>query len=114
LLGQREHVVLGRADERAAALGDLASSELVVLDAAADDAARLEHDDALAGVDELPCGGQPGEACTDDADVGGTGAMPLGPGLLLGLRVGDAGQGRGGTGRECAGDEAPASRFVPA
>ena len=49
LLGQLEHAALGRADERAAALGLLAARQLVVPHAAADAVARLDDEHRLPG-----------------------------------------------------------------
>ncbi len=48
VLRQREHAVLGRPDELAARLGDVAAPEVVVQHPAADPVARLQHDDAVA------------------------------------------------------------------
>jgi hypothetical protein len=53
-LGEREHVVLGRPDEGAAALGDGPVAQVEVEDAAADAVAGLEHHHRLAGAGDAP------------------------------------------------------------
>ena len=70
LLGEGVHVVVGGADEAAAhvhrhpALGRLGP------DAPADAVPRFEHDDRPSGLGQPPRRGEPGQACTDDTDVG--------------------------------------------
>jgi hypothetical protein len=75
-------VILRRADEGRAALGDLALADLGVQRPAADAVARLEHDRRPALALDLPCGGEPREAGADDRDVGAADLAVPGRGRL--------------------------------
>ena len=97
-------MILGRADERRAALGDVAVAEVVIPDPAADAVARLEHDHRVTGARDLPGGRQPGDPRPDDDHVrvaGDARAAALGG-------VGGLGQRDRGAARDRRGDEAAA------
>jgi hypothetical protein len=67
--GKREDVILGRADEGGAALGDHPVAEMVVQRSAADPLPGLEHDDGPALPSEFPGRRQSREAGADDRDL---------------------------------------------
>ena len=69
-VGQRHDLILGRSDERRAALGHLTAAEVVVPGPPADSVARLEHDHRVAGARDLAGGGQAGEAGADHDHIG--------------------------------------------
>ena len=70
VLGQREHAVLGRADELSTRLGDVAAPEVVVQHPAAHPVARLQHHDPVAVGGQPTGGGEPGQPGADHGDVG--------------------------------------------
>ena len=76
LLGEREDVVLGRADEGGAALGDLAAADRAVERPAADPVSGLEHDHRAPRLVEPQRGGEAGEAGAHDDHVGASRSGP--------------------------------------
>ncbi|MDF1604905.1 class II aldolase/adducin family protein [Nocardioides sp. YIM 152315] len=78
LVGEREDVVLGRADERAARLDHGgAGAQLVVEHAPADPVARLDEENVVAAVGQVAGRDQPGDAAADHdgVDVAGQRAL---------------------------------------
>ena len=70
LLREGEDVILRRAGEGGAALGDLTPADRPVEGPAADPASRLQHDHRAAGLDQPQRRGQSGEAGADHGHVG--------------------------------------------
>ena len=100
-------MVLGRADEGRAALGDLATADLVVEGATADPVAGLEDGDGMSVLGDLPRRRQAGEAGADDRHVDAPGAQAA-AGRSLRFGAGHSADQRSGAGGR-TGSEQPAA-----